>query len=122
VNDKALRIADYVGHMLEAARRIETYTRAIARDEFLANTLVQDGVIRNFEVIGEAARNIERADPAFRDQHPQVAWAGAQGMRHRLSHGYFKINLDIVWVAIERDIPALVKALEELLPQLGTER
>lgn len=103
--------------MADAARRIQTYASKLTREGFLANTLVQDGVIRNLEVIGEAARNIELADPTFPAQHPQIAWSAAQGMRHRLAHGYFKVNLDTVWVAVERDIPAMLAALENLLPK-----
>lgn len=111
---KAPRVADYVGHMIDAAQRIETYTRGLTREEFLANTLVQDGVIRNFEVIGEAARNIEQIAPAFVQEHADIAWAAAQGMRHRLAHGYFRINFELVWMAIERDIPELLEKLRAL--------
>jgi len=117
--DKSPRIADYVGHMIEAAQRIRTYTQGLTREEFLANTLVQDGVIRNFEVIGEAARNIELVAPAFVQQHPDIAWGGAQGMRHRLAHGYFRVRLDVVWVAIQRDIPELLQNLQDLQLTLG---
>ncbi|MFN0315903.1 MAG: DUF86 domain-containing protein [Burkholderiales bacterium] len=116
--DKALRVADYAGHMIDAARRIVTYTAGLTRDEFLAASLIQDAVIRNFEIIGEAARNIELIDPGFPNQHPHIEWSAAQGMRHRLAHGYFKVNLDVVWIAIERDIPELLRKLEALLPTL----
>jgi len=76
---------------------------------------VQDAVIRNLEVIGEAARNIELADPAFAPQHPDIAWSSMQGMRHRLAHGYYRVNLDIVWVTVERDIPQLLAQVERAL-------
>lgn len=104
---KAPRVADYVGHMIDAAGRIKTYTAGLTREEFLSNTLVQDGVIRNFEVIGEAARNAD------------IAWAGAQGMRHRLAHGYFRIDFGLVWRAIQRDTPELLEKLFALQPTPG---
>ena len=78
--ERALCVSDYLGHIADAARRIETYTRGMTREEFLASSLVQDAVIRNLEVIGEAARNIELADPALPAEHPQVAWSAMQGM------------------------------------------
>jgi uncharacterized protein with HEPN domain len=60
-DEKALRVGDYLGHIVDAAKRIGTYTAGMTREQFLASTLVQDAVIRNLEVIGEAARNIELA-------------------------------------------------------------
>jgi uncharacterized protein with HEPN domain len=72
-------------------------------------------VIRNLEVIGEAARNIELADPGFPTRHPELAWSSMQGMRHRLAHGYYRVNLDIVWVTVERDIPQLLAQAKAVL-------
>ncbi len=117
--NKVPRVVDYVDHRIDAAQRIRYDTEGLTHDQFLANTLVRDGVIRNFEVIGEAARNVELADPAFIQQHADIAWAGAQGMRHRLAHGYFRINFDLVWKAIERDIPELLEKPLALRPTLG---
>jgi uncharacterized protein with HEPN domain len=116
---RSARVADYVGHMVEAARRIANYTSGMTLEEFRANPLVQDGVIRNFEVIGEAARNIELADPPFVERHADIAWAAAQGMRHRLAHGYFRIDLDLVWRTVQRDVPELLEKLLALSPSLG---
>ena len=77
-------------------------------------------MIRNFEVIGKAARNIELADAAFVERHADIAWAAAQGMRHRLAHGYFRIDFDLVWRAVQRDIPELLEKLLALQPILGS--
>lgn len=114
-DEKALRVRDYLGHIVDAAKRIGTYTAGMTRDRFLASTLVQDAVIRNLEVIGEAARNIELADPGYPAQHPGIAWSSMQGMRHRLAHGYYRVNLDIVWVTVERDVPQLLVQVERAL-------
>jgi uncharacterized protein with HEPN domain len=106
--------------MIDAARRIQAYTAGPTAEEIRASTLVQDGVIRNFEVIDEAARSVELADPAFTERHADVAWAAAQGMRHRLAHGYFRIDLDLLWRAVERDIPELLERLKA--PQASLSR
>jgi uncharacterized protein with HEPN domain len=118
-DEKALRVRDYLGHIVDAAKRIGTYTAGMTRDQFLASTLVQDAVIRNLEVIGEAARNIELADPGFPAQHPDIAWSSMQGMRHRLAHGYYRVNLDIVWVTVQRDISQLLVQVERALAPPG---
>ncbi len=114
-DEKALRVPDYLSHIIDAAQRIATYTAGMAREQFLASLLVQDAVIRNLEVIGEAARNIELADPGFPTQHPELAWSSMQGMRHRLAHGYYRVNLDIVWVTVQRDVPQLLAQAKALL-------
>ncbi len=101
----SLRLADYLEHILEAIRRIDTYTSDMTEVAFLENLLVQDAVIRNFEIIGEASRNIDRAYPAFREKHTEVPWISAYEMRNALSHGYFKVDLGIVWRTIHKHLP-----------------
>ena len=114
-DEQALRVPDYLSHIIDAAQRIAIYTAGMAREQFLASSLVQDAVIRNLEVIGEAARKIELADPGFPTQHPELAWSSMQGMRHRLAHGYYRVNLDIVWVTVERDVPQLLAQAKAVL-------
>lgn len=101
------RLADYLAHVLEAIERIGRYTEDLDRQTFLANPLVQDAVIRNLEVIGEASSNITRNCPDFVAEHPHMPLAAAYQMRNALAHGYFKMDLDIVWQAIRRDLPGL---------------
>ena len=98
------RLADYLGHILEAIERIQRYTDAVDEVGFLASEIVQDAVIRNFEVIGEASRNIERACPGFAAAHPELPLSIAYDMRNALSHGYFKVDLEIVWKTIHSDL------------------
>ena len=74
---------------------------------FLDNAMVQDAVIRNFEIIGEASRNIERVAPQFVENHPELPLAYAYEMRNVLAHGYYKVDLTLVWTTIERDLPKL---------------
>ena len=82
---------------------------------FLENDLVQDAVIRNIEIIGEAARNIERNDPAFTAQHAEIPWAVIYAMRNRVAHGYFKVDLEIAWKTIHQDLPELAREVDRLL-------
>lgn len=92
-----LRVPDYLGHILQAIRRIGRYAGGMDEAAFLKDELVQDAVIRNIEVIGEAARNIERTHPDFSARHPDVPWGDIYVMRNRVSHGYFSVDLGIIW-------------------------
>lgn len=105
---ETLRLADYLGHILEAVARIDEYTADMTEAAFLETKLVQDAVIRNFEVIGEASRNIDKHFPEFRAKHAEVPWISAYEMRNALSHGYFKIDLEIVWQTIRKNLPEFV--------------
>jgi uncharacterized protein with HEPN domain len=113
--NKVGRVADYVGHILQAMARIERHTSGVDAAGFAASELVQDAVVRNLEVIGEAANNIQRVDPAFSAAHSEVPWAVMYAMRNRLTHGYDTVDLDIVWKVVERDLPVL-KPLIAALP------
>lgn len=75
---------------------------------------MQDAVVRNFEILGEAAHNIEKLHPAFATSHAQVPWALMYTMRNRVAHGYFTVDYELVWNTIHADLPqlrALVAAL-----------
>jgi uncharacterized protein with HEPN domain len=109
------RLADYLEHIVTAIERISTYVEDLTEPAFLANELVQDAVIRNFEVIGEASRNIERRYPEFVVAHPDLPLIAAYEMRNALSHGYFKVDLEIVWKTIHADLPALRGRVAEIL-------
>ena len=74
---------------------------------FLRDSLVQDAVIRNLEVIGEASNNIAQHFPEFASAHPELPLASAYQMRNAVAHGYFKVDLEIVWSTIHRDLPGL---------------
>ncbi len=74
--------------------------------------MVQDAVIRNFEVIGEASRNIEWDHPEFSARHPELPLAFSYEMRNALAHGYFKVDLEIVWKTVLNDIPNLQSRVE----------
>ena len=83
---------------------------------------VQDAVIRNIEIIGEAARNIERNDPVFAAQHAGLPWEVIYAMRNRVAHGYFKVDFEIVWNTIHHDLPGLAIEIGRLLHALAEVR
>ena len=101
------RLADYLAHILEAIERIGRYTDGMDEGAFLGNQLVQDAVIRNFEIIGEASNNIEKQYPEFAAAHPELPLSFAYQMRNAVAHGYFKVDFEIVWRTIRRDLPGL---------------
>lgn len=105
----------YLQHILDAIAKIETYLQGIDEETFYRQTLVQDGVIRQIEIIGEAVRHLSKQ---LRDKHPQIPWEDIAGMRDKLIHGYFGVDLQKVWDTAKEDIPVLktqvIKIREEL--------
>ena len=102
-----LRLGDYLGHILEAISQIQNYCEDLDEVTFLKNRMIQDAVIRNFEIIGEASKNVERVAPEFVAAHPDLPLAFAYDMRNLLAHGYYKVDVAVVWKTIERDLPYL---------------
>lgn len=109
------RLADYLRHIQEAIERIDGYTTDLDEVVFLSTPMVQDAVIRNFEIIGEASNNIARDYPAFAAAHPELPLLAAYEMRNALAHGYFKVDFELVWATIHRDLPGLHHAISRLL-------
>jgi uncharacterized protein with HEPN domain len=115
MNGKVRRTPEYLNHMLMAIDRIENYVANLDRRTFDADTRTQDAVIRNLEVLGEAARNVLQHDPAFVAAHPDVPWARAYRMRNALSHGYAEVDLGAVWNTVQMNVPSLKAQLKVLL-------
>lgn len=112
------RLVDYLGHIREAVERIRGYVEAIDEIAFLRSDMVQDAVIRNLEVIGEASHNIENRYPEFAANHPELPLAFAYQMRNAVAHGYFKVDMKIVWKTIHHDLPGLSKQVQGTLDRL----
>jgi uncharacterized protein with HEPN domain len=110
-----LRVPEYLEHILEAIRRIHLYVEDMSDVKFLEDVKTQDAVIRNFEIIGEACRNIDFHHPEFAQEHPEVPWGIAYEMRNALAHGYFKVDLEIVWKTVHHDLPDLAGKIGRLL-------
>ena len=100
--------------MLKSAVKIRRYTAGMTYDTFITDEKTVDAVVRNFEIIGEAAN---RLDPAYREQHPEFKWNRIRGFRNRLIHEYFGIDYEIVWDIIENNIRQVVEQLEKLFSQ-----
>jgi uncharacterized protein with HEPN domain len=109
------RVFGYLGHILQAIDRIRRYIDDMDEAAFSRDEMAQDAVIRNFEIIGEACRNIARAAPDFAAVHPELPLAIAYEMRNALAHGYFKVDLAIVWKSIEADLPDLEQKVRAIV-------
>jgi uncharacterized protein with HEPN domain len=105
------RAADYLDHMIQAIDRIGAYTEALTHENFLGNSLVQDAVIRNIEIIGEAARNFLRLAEEVALEHPEIPWRSITGMRNQLTHGYSNVDIEAVWATVRDDLPPLCQSL-----------
>ena len=114
------RLVDYLSHILEAVERIASYTEDMDESAFLNDRMVQDAVLRNLEVIGEASNNIEKRFPEFAQAHPELPLASAYQMRNAVAHGYFKVDNEIVWRTIQRNLPGLSEEVVNLLRNLET--
>jgi uncharacterized protein with HEPN domain len=114
MSGKQLRVNDYLDHILQAIRRVQRYTKDVSEADFLNNEQMQDAVLRNIEIIGEAANKILVDHTEFANQHSDLPLEIAYGMRNRLIHGYFEINLEVVWKTVQISLPALEQQILRL--------
>ena len=103
---------DFLSDIQEAARRIAAYIAAMPYEAFLGDTKTQDAVVRNLEIIGEATNNLSTE---LRAKYPDIPWRGMAGVRDRLIHDYFGVNLDIVWHIVTAELPDVASRIEEIL-------
>jgi uncharacterized protein with HEPN domain len=101
----------YLSNIKECIERIEEYTKG-GKDEFMQNKMIQDAVIRNFEIIGEATK---RLSPELRSQYSDVPWQQMAGLRDVLIHDYLKVNLNLVWQIIEQNLSNLKRQVTAIL-------
>jgi len=101
----------YLEHILEAINKIENFTRKITRFDFDGNVMIQDAVIRNIEIIGEATKKISKP---FTQSHQEIPWSDMAGMRDKLIHDYLDVDIEVVWKTIEVDLPLLKKMISKL--------
>ncbi len=101
----------YIEHIKASINKIISYTKDFDEDRFNDNTLVQDAVIRQLEIIGEATK---RVSPDFRQKHLKIPWLDMAGMRDILIHDYIDVDLGIVWKTITKDIPELKSLLDRI--------
>jgi len=99
-------------HMLDAAVEIQQYVRSATREDLNRDRRLLHSLVRPLEIIGEAASQVSKE---LREEVPEIPWSIIIGMRNRLIHAYFAINLDIVWSTSTEDIPPLVVELKKLV-------
>jgi uncharacterized protein with HEPN domain len=103
----------YLLDILIASRRAIHYLEDLTWNKFEISQLHQDAVVYSLEIIGEAANKINNK---FKDSHPEIPWLLMVGMRNRIVHEYFQINLATVWDTVQKDLPALITLIDPLVP------
>lgn len=109
---KKRRDKDFIGDIKEAIELIFSYTKGLTYKKFLLDRKTQDAVVRNFEVIGEAAKNISKS---FKAEYPEVPWKKISGLRDKLIHFYFGIDYKIVWNITRKELPELARQVDSIL-------
>lgn len=108
------RIAEYLDQMIEAAGLARSYVAGMGFDEFVTDRRTQQAVVLNIVVIGEAAARLLRERPEFAERFPAVPWRSIRGMRNRAAHGYFDLDLSLVWQTVGDSLPELISELERM--------
>ena len=99
----------YIADILDSIRSIEAYVKGLSFKKFCSNKMVVDAVIRNFEIIGEASKNIS---VQIKSAHKEIPWKEMAGMRDKMTHEYFGVDLKIVWKTVKYSLPGLKKQLK----------
>ena len=107
----------YLQHIVDAIAKTEAYLENVDEATFNRNTLIQDAVIRQIEIIGEAAKHLSRP---LRKKYQFVPWSDMAGMRDKLIHAYFGVDITQVWLTATDDLPQLKPVLEEIIKELRT--
>ncbi len=115
MNRDPRHVTDYLAHILEAIEHINLYTKDRGEAAFLTDLMLQDAVLRNIEIIGEASNNIMKLYPEFVANHPDLPLASAYQMHNAISYDSFKVDIQVVWNTIESDLPELYADIKELM-------
>lgn len=105
------RLPDYLGHIQQAAAEACGFTEGLTKEDFLEDRRTQQAVIMNLVIIGKAAARIMDRHGKFAEAHADVQWRDMRGMRNRMAHGYFDVDLDTVWETVRTALPELMKQL-----------
>lgn len=110
------RLFDYLDHMRQAAMDACSFVEGVEKEDFLEDKRTQQAVIMSLVIIGEAATKLMDDYSEFTQTHLRVPWRSMRGMRNRIAHGYFDINLDVVWETVQTALPELLKQLPDVHP------
>ncbi|MCB2263816.1 MAG: DUF86 domain-containing protein [Candidatus Thiosymbion ectosymbiont of Robbea hypermnestra] len=105
------RLSNYLEHIQQAAADARSFVEGLAKDDFLTDKRTQQAVIMSLIIIGEATAKVMDGYAEFTQAHVEVPWRSMRNMRNRLAHGYFDINLDVVWETVQEWLPELLKQL-----------
>jgi uncharacterized protein with HEPN domain len=108
------RLPDYLDHMQRAASDACSFVEGLVKEDFLEDRRTQNAVIMSLIIIGEAATKVMDGCASFAQAHPEVPWHSMRGMRNRIAHGYFDINLDVVWETVQTALPVLLHQLSAM--------
>lgn len=109
------RLTDYLKHIRQAAFDACSFIKGQRKEDFLSDKRTQQAVILSLLIIGEAATKLLQNYGDFLATHPQVPWSSMKGMRNRLAHGYFDINLEVVWETVSNALPSLLEKMPAVL-------
>lgn len=107
------RLTDYLRHIRQAATDACAFVSGMSKEAWADDKRTQQAVLMNLLIIGEAATKIMDAHPEFVSQHPETPWRSMRGMRNRIAHGYFEVNLDLVWETVQNALPDMIATLPE---------
>lgn len=113
------RLADYVAHIVQAAQDACDFVLGMSKEAFVADKRTQRAVVMSLVIVGEAATKLLDRHPDFAASHADVPWRSMQGMRNRVAHGYFDIDLDIVWDTVHTALPELLGRLRAIQTKEG---
>jgi len=102
----------YLGDILDSIQRIKSYTAGVSKENFLENFMMQDAVMRQIEIIGEASNSIS---DEFQDEYEQLPWSQMRTIRNKIVHDYRGINLNIIWETVQNDLPELKEQVRGIL-------
>jgi uncharacterized protein with HEPN domain len=103
--------AELLTHMRDAATQAVTYVDGLEKEDFLADKRTQQAVILNLIILGEAATKLMDHHPEITAGYPEIEWRSMRGMRNRIAHGYYELNLDTVWETVSSALPELMERL-----------
>ncbi len=103
---------DLLGDIIDAAEQCQRYVQGYSFEQFVNDRKTQDAVVRNLEIMGEAAKHVSGA---LKKQHPEIPWRPLAGVRDRVAHDYFGINYEIIWGILTQELPSLKADLQRIL-------